>query len=247
MAGSSNVRLRLAGRADNVLIVRQALTGVADAVGLDGIVLNDISTAVTEACNNVVMHAYGGEEGPLEAEISSCPEGAIEVVVRDRGAGLSCEDRNGGEGQGEEPGGIGLPVIQALAESVDFREVPGGGTEVAMRFDAHGAGLPDNGSAGTEVEPPLGPEAAQEVMTIVVGPRQIARGVLPRVLCALAARAYFTTERIEETQQLADELLAEDGPDASIGLAVGVSPRRLDLRVGRLQGEAQQLSLAQTD
>ena len=35
----------------------------------------------------------------------------------------------------EVSGGIGLPVIQALSDSVEFRDVPGGGTEVAMHFE----------------------------------------------------------------------------------------------------------------
>lgn len=244
MAGSPNVRLRLAGRAENVLIVRQALAGVADAVGLDGVALNDITTAVTEACNNVVMHAYGGEDGPMEIELSSCSD-SIEAVVRDRGRGLPEEVR-----AEHEAGGIGLPVIQALAESVEFGETPGGGTEVTMRFLAHSAQASPAGGGGeaeAAVEAPLEPEAAGEVVTITVGPRQIARGVLPRVLCTLAARAHFTTDRIAATQRLADELLAEEAADARIGLAVGVSPRRLDIRVGPVGGEMRDLRLAQVD
>ncbi len=39
------------------MLVRQMLAGVAEAVELDANDLNDISTAVTEACNNVVLHA----------------------------------------------------------------------------------------------------------------------------------------------------------------------------------------------
>jgi serine/threonine-protein kinase RsbW len=66
MAEIPNVCLSLPNRPENVLVVRQALTGVAGAIGLDAVETNDLNTAVTEACNNVVMHAYGGDEGPLE-------------------------------------------------------------------------------------------------------------------------------------------------------------------------------------
>ena len=84
MAGTPNVRLSLSNRAENVLLVRQALSGLAEAVGLDPIALNDVSTAVTEACNNVVLHAYGGGEGPLEVELCATAGGARRDRARPR-------------------------------------------------------------------------------------------------------------------------------------------------------------------
>ena len=80
MGAAPNVRLRLSNRAENVLLVRQALSGLAEAVGLDAVALNDVSTAVTEAANNVVLHAYEGDEGPLEVEFSSTATG-LDVLV----------------------------------------------------------------------------------------------------------------------------------------------------------------------
>ena len=53
-------------------------------------------------------------------------------MVRDRGVGI----RPGVKAAEELSGGIGLPVIQALSESVEFRDLSTGGTEVAMHFDA---------------------------------------------------------------------------------------------------------------
>ena len=77
-----NVRLTLSNKPENVLLVREMLTGVAEMVDLDGSDLNDIRTAVTEACNNVVLHAYEGDEGPLEVEVYGGAHSALEVVVR---------------------------------------------------------------------------------------------------------------------------------------------------------------------
>ncbi|HEX9481911.1 MAG TPA: ATP-binding protein, partial [Solirubrobacteraceae bacterium] len=87
MAGTPNVRLKLSNRAENVLLVRQALSGLAEAVGLDPIALNDVSTAVTEACNNVVLHAYNGGEGALEVDLSTTSTG-LDATVRDHGSGI---------------------------------------------------------------------------------------------------------------------------------------------------------------
>jgi serine/threonine-protein kinase RsbW len=235
MAGTPNVRLRLAGRAENVLLIRQALNGVADAIGLDAVSLNDISTAVTEAANNVVAHAYGGAEGPLEFELSATAQG-IDVIVRDRGRGIL----PGAKASEDLVGGIGLPVIEALSESMELRDVPGGGTEVAMHFDAVGSRALEQASAeeGTELEAVEGDGTAGEVTVMSVGPTSIARGVVPRVLSTLAARAYFSTDGISDTQLLADALVEHTGGSiAASNLNVGVSvlPRNLQVRIGPLR------------
>ena len=52
------------------------LAGVAEAIDLDAEQLDDIRTAVTEACNNAVLHAYEGSEGPLEVDIRLPPRSA---------------------------------------------------------------------------------------------------------------------------------------------------------------------------
>ena len=48
-------------------IVRHAIGALGEATRLDAQTLSDIRLAVTEACTNVVVHAYpDGSEGPLE-------------------------------------------------------------------------------------------------------------------------------------------------------------------------------------
>ena len=64
-----NVCLTLSNQPENVLLVRETLERARQTVGVDGVELNDIRTAVTEACNNVVLHAYEGREGPLLLEV----------------------------------------------------------------------------------------------------------------------------------------------------------------------------------
>jgi serine/threonine-protein kinase RsbW len=234
MAGTPNVRLSLSNRAENVLLVRQALTGLAEAVGLDPIALNDVSTAVTEACNNVVLHAYGGEEGPFEVELTTSSSG-LDATVRDHGSGILP-----GVATAEEvSGGIGLPVIQALSDSVEFSDVPGGGTEVAMHFEASFTDPLEEceGDDGAELAA-IDHGTPGDVTLMSVGPTSVARGVVPRVLSTLAARAYFSTDRISDTQLLADALVAHaDGSTSAGHLSVGVSvaPRHLEIRIGPLQ------------
>ena len=91
----------------------------------DGVV-EDVRLAVTEACTNVVRHAY--EEG----------EGAIDVVVRPRAETLEVVVSDEGRGMGPSPDtrgpGLGLPLISALADTVELRPGSDGGSRLAMTF-----------------------------------------------------------------------------------------------------------------
>ena len=87
MSAAPDMRLVLSNRPENVALVRQALGGLANSMGIHESLLADIKTAVSEACNNVVLHAYADESGPLEVFV--CPDAhEIEVVVRDEGTGI---------------------------------------------------------------------------------------------------------------------------------------------------------------
>jgi anti-sigma regulatory factor (Ser/Thr protein kinase) len=238
MADIPNVCLNLSNRPENVLVVRQALTGVAEHLGLDAVETNDLNTAATEACNNVVQHAYEGAEGPLEVEVYAQP-GTIEVVVRDHGVGI----RPHAEGTEDAHAGIGLPVIHALTQRVEFRNLPGGGTEVGMEFPAPRATLEPLHDGGREARATMGQLNSTVEMTLA--PSTLAQAVLPRVLSALAARAYFSTDRISDLQLVADTLVANFHDSISgshLGVAVTLSPRNLELNVGPLRtGSARRL------
>jgi serine/threonine-protein kinase RsbW len=243
MAKSPNVRLEISNRPENVVLVREAITGVAETIGLDGSDLSDIRTAVTEACNNVVLHAYSGEEGPLEVEISVIPP-SFEVIVRDKGVGIDLDAVKEGSG---EPG-IGLPVIGALAQSVEFVRPDGGeGTEVVMAFAVADGRSLDPVSGDHDVFT-LSADMDDETTTrVCIGPTSLARTVLPRVLSVLAARAELSTDRISDTQLLADALAAHAGRSidgSHLSMAVSARPRELRLRVGPLiAGRGEQLIL----
>jgi serine/threonine-protein kinase RsbW len=244
MSRAPNLRLNLRGKPENVLLVRQALSGVAETLCLDPLELNDISTAVSEACNNVALHAYEGAEGPLELEIYVEPE-ALGVVVRDHGVGIQPRIESTPAGG---PGGIGLPIMLALAQSVEFTDLDGHGTEVRLEFAIAGPAAelscPIHDEQRVEVAD-LGQD--HDVTAITLAPAALARSVLPRVLSALAARAFFSTDRISDTQLLADALVAHaNGALSGSHLSVGISvaPRELDVRIGPLQsGRASALVL----
>ena len=231
MSRLPNVRLDLSNRAENVLLIREALTGIAEVVGLDGNDLSDIRTAVTEAANNVVLHAYAGSEGPLEVEIALTGE-TIEVLVRDHGIGIE-----EGKARSEGTPGIGLPVMDALAQSVDFGEPSGGGTDVRLTFQTPPTSGLESPAEGGETMAPFAAGDAHTTAKISIAPTKLARAIVPRLLCVLAARAHFSTDRISDSQLLADALVAHAAGSISgsyLRMAVQVEPRDLEVHVGPL-------------
>jgi anti-sigma regulatory factor (Ser/Thr protein kinase) len=131
------VRLRMPARPEGVAVVRQALAGMADALDFDAAVLADMKMAVSEACTNVVVHAYEGEAGTLEVEMHAGETG-LTIVVRDHGAGIQPRPA-----RSEPPAlGLGLPLIAALSDAFELRGSTGMGTEVRMMFSYDRVGDP---------------------------------------------------------------------------------------------------------
>jgi len=245
MADAPNVCLTVSNQPENVLLVRETLTGLADTVGVDGVELNDIRTAVTEACNNVVLHAYDGAEGPMHVELYLISD-AVEVVVRDHGKGIKPHIR----GEHEAALGIGLSIIQALAPRVEFKDVAGGGTEVRMEFATPNARPLERIAVGGFEPPAVAGSELATTMGVALAPSVLAGKVLPRVVCVLAARAHFTTDRISDAEIVADALVSQSFPSSTgehMTVVVSVAPRELELRVGPLRGGSAERMIAHID
>jgi serine/threonine-protein kinase RsbW len=206
-------------------MVRQALAGFGEAVQLPALELNDIRTALTEACNNASIHAYGGDEGPMEVELHASPD-EIDVAVRDRGRGLG--DAGGSpqmpDPMGDELPGIGLPAIHALADRVHLGERPGGGTEVAMTFATPDIRLAPDGAGLAGVQPAALPgERLSSTVALDIVPLALAQWVFPRVLRAMAARAYFTIDRLADAQRVGSVLVADAASICSEPIHAGIT------------------------
>src|ERR1700722_12054623 len=95
-----DMELALPARAENIAIVRHAFGALGEAYHVDAQTLSDIRLAVTEACTNVVVHAYpDGEEGPLEV-LATLLDEQLTVVVRDQGPGITPRPDSPGLGLG---------------------------------------------------------------------------------------------------------------------------------------------------
>lgn len=223
------VSLELASRAENLTLVRGMLGGVGELLTIDPELLDDVKTAVSEACNNVVLHAYQGEEGPLAVNLYAHP-GAIAVTVRDQGQGLAYVHPSDDRLQG-----IGMPVIQALATETEFRLAPAGGTEVWMAF----AGLRDGTPLFTDPAEPAPDDGWTSTVSgdaiVSVSPVSLLSGVLGRLARALAASARFSLDRFSDVYLVTDAIAALAQRNAAgkrIGFCLEGESRRVDMTIG---------------
>src|SRR3954463_1596023 len=82
---TTDVRLTLPARPENVSVIRHGVGAFAEALRLSDDLVEDLRLAVTEACTNVVRHAYSPEvPGPVEVTIVPSDE-HVNVIVADHG------------------------------------------------------------------------------------------------------------------------------------------------------------------
>jgi anti-sigma regulatory factor (Ser/Thr protein kinase) len=203
------------------------LVGIGDELALDAELLDDLKTAVSEACNNVVMHAYGEDVGPMTVDFG-IEDGQIETSVRDRGGGIRRVSPS------TDRMGVGLAVISALADRSEFIDLPGGGTEVRMSFTGRATALEradfQNGQDW--------PKHLDGDVVARVSSARLLRGVLGRLTRAVAAQVHFSVDRFSELYPVTDAIAAHAMSAASslgIGFAIVSESRRLELTIGKFR------------
>ncbi|HYG96486.1 MAG TPA: ATP-binding protein [Solirubrobacterales bacterium] len=224
--------MSLPARAENVAVVRHALAGLAERLGMDEASLADLKTVVTEACMNVVVHAYAGSEpGPLEIEAESDLEG-LTVVIRDHGLGIRPRP------DVERPSlRIGLTLIAALSSSFEIKGGVDKGTEIRMHLPLQAR---DEAASGSTFN-----VTADAETRIRVGPPEIVGPVLSRALSALAARQDISVDRLSDTMLLSDAISArapQGFTDGHVSLSIAELPKGIELKVGPMtHGGAERL------
>ncbi|HSJ17242.1 MAG TPA: ATP-binding protein [Solirubrobacterales bacterium] len=222
---AQGLNLTVAARPENLAVIRQALAGYADAMGFDADAIADLKTVVTEACMNVVVHAYpDGTGGPLEIGAEPDEDG-LEISIRDRGSGFRPRPADA-----QDSGlRLGLPLIATLSDEFEIRG-GGRGTEVRMklRYSRNGA----TEESGEEDDRGI---AQGTAMSIAAG--AFVRPVLARVISALAARADFSVDRLSDTILIGDAVSAHEASDfrdGTVGIDLSDGAGWLGVRIGPL-------------
>jgi serine/threonine-protein kinase RsbW len=218
------VRLLLPALPANVALVRQALAGLTDELGVEPARAADMKIALTEACTNVVVHAYGDEPGPLEVTMA-VEHGRLVLGVRDRGGGLHPLP---GREEGA-PLGFGLALIASLSDELGL---VGGrhGTDVRIAFALDGSASPP-----LAIQPSGGPSPPCEEITLLLRSPERTSPVLGRVVSLVAARADFSIDRLSDAQIVSDAIAGAAAAhvlDGTLSVAIDEHDHGFDLLVG---------------
>lgn len=123
MSTDESLRLKLDATPENVGVARAAVSKLAQGLGMEEPGLGDVRTVVSEACTNVVRHAYPDGPGHFLLEASRVGN-SLSIVIRDFGVGMQPRFRPAGSTLR-----IGLGLIATLTSRF---EIAGGsgGTEI---------------------------------------------------------------------------------------------------------------------
>lgn len=223
--GRRGLQISLPANAENIAVVRHAVAGLAEAWGMDEIGIADLKTVVTEACMNVVLHAYPEGPGPLEVEADLEGE-EMAVAVSDHGVGI--RPRADVERSSLR---LGLSLIAALSGSFDISGGVNRGTRIAMR-------IPLRARREVGAEEATAGRPKQDATTLTVASPEMLSPVLARVIGALAARREITIDRLSDAVLLTDAISAgvpEGFADGLVRIDLSDREEGIDLRIGPME------------
>ncbi|MDH2909352.1 MAG: histidine kinase [Candidatus Eremiobacteraeota bacterium] len=123
------IEVRIPSRAEWVALARLTVATVAARMHFNVDEIADLKLAVAEACTNAIQHARESDEIVITCRIYD--EG-MQVTIRDFGVGTEAErirSRDLGE---PRVGGLGVYLIRALMDEVEYSVEADSGTVLTM-------------------------------------------------------------------------------------------------------------------
>ncbi|MFD2670980.1 anti-sigma B factor RsbW [Marinicrinis sediminis] len=136
------VTLTFPSEAEYIDLVRLTLYGLATQMGFPYEEIEDMKVAVSEACNNAVLHGYRDQVGTVRIRFQKLENG-LQIRIKDEGMNVESDvfakDRKSLHDQSIDEisaGGLGIFMMQALMDEVRVSQE--NGTEVTLfkRFPA---------------------------------------------------------------------------------------------------------------
>jgi anti-sigma regulatory factor (Ser/Thr protein kinase) len=128
-AQAASLSLKLDAEPQNVRQARDEAASYAEGLGLASAGVEDLKTIVSEACSNIVRHAYpeGATERTMEVEMERSGR-ELTVTVRDRGTGIRPPT-------GARPSSLrlGFILMGSLADFLQLRTGRDCGTELLLK------------------------------------------------------------------------------------------------------------------
>lgn len=128
--------MRLPARAELVPVVRDHIASALVHLGVRSDDIFRAEVVITEACSNVIRHAYDTPDNHFLVEFILEPD-RLTMIVTDTGRGFDPESIP--LPQTGQIGGYGVHFIRSNADAIQYRNQPSGGTkltaEIMIRYE----------------------------------------------------------------------------------------------------------------
>ena len=135
MDPDKNIELHIPSVMGYEKIAMECAASVAKKMGFTENRIEDLKTAVAEACLNAIEHGNKLDTSTKVGITLTVEESRLQVAVKDEGKGIdqvptpSIESKIKGE---DKPRGWGIFLIKSLVNEVTFESRPGGGNVTKM-------------------------------------------------------------------------------------------------------------------
>lgn len=133
----NTIKLQIPAHADYIDVVRICLFGIASKMGFSYEDIEDMKVAVSEACNNAVIHKRKEDDQGVIDICFQIEDKALHTQIKDNGPGFNYAETlkkaspfHGTEVANFRIGGLGIYLMQALMDEVEV--MTDSGTVVKM-------------------------------------------------------------------------------------------------------------------
>jgi anti-sigma regulatory factor (Ser/Thr protein kinase) len=126
------VQVRLGSHPKHLPLLRAVATEGARLAGFGEEDCERIALGVTEALTNVMRHGYGGDtQRPIELRLQA-PPGLFRVEIDDEAKFVDPSRMRSRPLEDVRPGGLGLHLMHATMDLVEYRKNAHGGTTLTL-------------------------------------------------------------------------------------------------------------------
>ena len=136
MNETNYIKLEFPSKSSNEAFARTAAAAFAAQLDPTLEELGDITTAVSEAVTNAIVHGYPDTLGRIAMRLRIIKGSTLEISIRDWGKGIADVQQamtplfiTGGE----ERSGMGFTIMGSFMDKLRVRSSPGKGTTVVMQ------------------------------------------------------------------------------------------------------------------
>ena len=134
MKSKKEVSMKFMNKDANKDIILGIITAFIEELNPTEEDLSDIRAAVTEAIDNVIVHAYDNEEGKVSL-IAQIENRCVIIKVKDEGIGIEdiAKAKQPLYSTKEDASGMGFTIMESFMDTVEIASKVGEGTMVTMK------------------------------------------------------------------------------------------------------------------